>query len=115
MDLYAGDFAKLPDAALDATVDALTEDEAGELQYNWSFWARPEQRLPDGEWINWLILAGRGMGKTRVGAETVRQWVKRYQYVNLIGKGKPCPEAVDNRTLTPLSVSPMERKCRVTS
>ena len=68
-----------------ATVDALTEDEAGELQYNWSFWARPEQRLPDGEWINWLILAGRGMGKTRVGAETVRQWVKRYQYVNLIG------------------------------
>jgi hypothetical protein len=85
MSPHAGDFAKLPDADIDATVDALTEDEAGELQYNWSFWARPEQRLPDGDWINWLILAGRGMGKTRVGAETVRQWVKSYRYVNLIG------------------------------
>ena len=85
MDLHVSDFAKLPDANLVATVDALAEDEAGELQYNWSFWARPEQRLPDGEWINWLILAGRGMGKTRIGSETVRQWVNRYRYVNLIG------------------------------
>ena len=63
MIFYAGDFAKLPDADLDATVDALTEDEADELQYDWSFWARPEQRLPDGDWINWLILAGRGIGQ----------------------------------------------------
>jgi hypothetical protein len=50
MDLHAGDFAKLPDAALDATVDALAEDEAGELEYNWSFWG-PRQTasmLPSG-------------------------------------------------------------------
>src|SRR5271156_1650429 len=81
--MYAGDFAKLPNADIDATVDALTEDV--ELRYDWSFWARPEQRLPDGDWINWVILAGRGMGKTRIGSETVRQWVKSYRYVNLIG------------------------------
>jgi phage terminase large subunit-like protein len=33
----------------------------------------------------WLILAGRGFGKTRTGAETVREWVKGNKYVNLIG------------------------------
>src|SRR5262252_2382578 len=30
------------------------------------------QRMPDGEWDCWLILAGRGTGKTRAGAEDVR-------------------------------------------
>jgi phage terminase large subunit-like protein len=33
----------------------------------------------------WLILAGRGFGKTRTGGETVRQWVKTNAFVNLIG------------------------------
>src|SRR5271170_4488522 len=115
MSFTARDVANMTEADRAAFLASMTLTEAEDLQYDWEHWARPEQRLPDGEWINWLILAGRGMGKTRVGAETVRQWVKRYRYVNLIGKGKPCPEAVDNRTLTPLSVSPMERKCRVTS
>lgn len=31
--------------------------------------ARPEQQPPEGEWATWLILAGRGYGKTRTGAE----------------------------------------------
>jgi phage terminase large subunit-like protein len=60
MSFHASDFAKLADADLDATVDALTEDEAEALRYDWAFWVRPEQRLPDGDWINWLILAGHG-------------------------------------------------------
>ena len=85
MSFYASEFAQLTDADLDATVDALTDDEAEALRYDWPFWARPEQRLPDGDWINWLILGGGGFGKPRVGAETVRQWVKRYRHVNLIG------------------------------
>lgn len=34
----------------------------------------------------WLIMAGRGWGKTRVGAETTRRWVRQgHRYVNLIG------------------------------
>ena len=55
------------------------------LLYDWSFWARPNQLTPPGQWITWLILAGRGYGKTRTGAEWVRQQVKKYRYVNLIG------------------------------
>jgi predicted phage terminase large subunit-like protein len=35
----------------------------------WSVIARPEQREPEGDWLIWLILTGRGWGKTRSGAE----------------------------------------------
>ena len=45
------------------------------LKYNWEFWARPNQLEPEGDWTTWLILAGRGFGKTRTGAETIRKWV----------------------------------------
>jgi phage terminase large subunit-like protein len=49
----------------------------GEPQIPWRVVARPEQILPDGDdWLTWLILAGRGFGKTRVGAETVVEWVR---------------------------------------
>ena len=43
------------------------------------------RRRPEGDWIIWLILAGRGAGKTRAGAEAVRNWIDAYPIVNLIG------------------------------
>ena len=36
-------------------------------------------------WVYWLPLGGRGCGKTRTGAEAVRQWAKTNAYVNIIG------------------------------
>lgn len=54
---------------------SLTPQELRTLRYDWSFWARPEQRAPAGRWDTWLILAGRGAGKTRCGAEWVRAGV----------------------------------------
>lgn len=38
---------------------------------SWAFRARPEQLVPEGDWRLWLIMAGRGFGKTRAGAEWV--------------------------------------------
>lgn len=38
--------------------------------------ARASQRIPDWWWTEWLILAGRGWGKTKTAAETVREWAK---------------------------------------
>lgn len=55
------------------------------LSWAWHLWARDEQLPPAGDWTYWLILAGRGFGKTRTGAEWVRQAVKTTRYVNLIG------------------------------
>jgi len=54
-------------------------------KYNWQEMARDKQRLPTVPFFVWLILAGRGFGKTRTGAETVRQWVNTNDMVNLIG------------------------------
>lgn len=50
-------------------------DEAIDPLYDWEEHARPEQLPPPGTWQTWMILAGRGFGKTRTGAETIRQWV----------------------------------------
>jgi phage terminase large subunit-like protein len=42
----------------------------------WSVTARPKQRPPDGSWRFWLVMAGRGWGKTKTGAEYVRTEVQ---------------------------------------
>lgn len=67
--------AALPAAERDAALASLTDEQARLLVNEWEFWARPDQLAPPGDWSIWLILAGRGWGKTRTGAETVRQWV----------------------------------------
>lgn len=47
------------------------------LWWDWRFWARPNQLEPPGDWVVWLQLAGRGFGKTRSGAEWIRDRVKQ--------------------------------------
>jgi phage terminase large subunit-like protein len=54
-----------------AVLQTLSDDEAIKLQYTWEAWARDNQLAPAGDWTTWVILAGRGFGKTRSGA----QWV----------------------------------------
>jgi hypothetical protein len=46
----------------EAILASLSESEAAQLQYDWSFYARPNQLLPAGNWLTWLLLAGRGFG-----------------------------------------------------
>lgn len=55
---------------------SLSDEEAAVLLYEWEFWARPNQIEPEGDWTTWLILAGRGYGKTRTGSETIIKWVR---------------------------------------
>ena len=43
-----------------------------ELLFNWGAWARDEQWPPRGDWVTWLLIGGRGSGKTRAGAEWIR-------------------------------------------
>jgi phage terminase large subunit-like protein len=75
----------LPDFEREEFLASLTDEEHLELYFDWEVWSRPDQLIPPGIWQVWLILAGRGFGKTRTGAETVRYWVKHSNYVNLIG------------------------------
>lgn len=46
------------------------------LLWDWSVWARPEQVPPEDDWNVWLVLAGRGFGKTRLASEWVREMAK---------------------------------------
>ncbi len=60
------------DSAQTAILAEVSQDRARELLFDWPFWARPQQLPPPGDWTTWLVLAGRGFGKTRCGAEWVR-------------------------------------------
>ena len=62
----------MPERERLAGLTELTEAERRELAHHWPLFARPEQLPPPGDWRIWLILAGRGFGKTRAGAEWVR-------------------------------------------
>jgi phage terminase large subunit-like protein len=81
----AVDLVTLDDAIRNRLFDELTPLECALLSHDWTFWARSDQATPPGDWIIWLILAGRGAGKTRAGAEAVRAWAQTYPIVNLIG------------------------------
>jgi phage terminase large subunit-like protein len=68
--------AELNDSERQHFLKDYTSEELDTLLWDWRFWGRPEQQMPEGDhWQTWLILAGRGFGKTRVGAEAVRSWV----------------------------------------
>ncbi|SHE49973.1 Large terminase phage packaging protein [Loktanella atrilutea] len=54
----------------------LTDREVRALPYLFDFWALPHQLPPGGDWRSWVILGGRGAGKTRAGAEWVRSMVE---------------------------------------
>lgn len=77
--------AALP-ASILAQLDTLSDKDAYQLLHDWGIWGRPDQLAPTHRlWTYWLILAGRGWGKTRTGAEWVREQIKKSAYVNLIG------------------------------
>lgn len=46
------------------------------LPWLFEFWAMPHQLPPEGDWKSWVIMGGRGAGKTRAGAEWVRSMVE---------------------------------------
>ncbi len=80
-----GRLLKLDVKARLLAISKMTPEEGALYYYDWSLWARDNQRLPSGDWVYWLLLAGRGAGKTRTGSETVRIWARKHSFVNLIG------------------------------
>ncbi|MBL1431349.1 MAG: DNA-packaging protein [Robiginitomaculum sp.] len=72
-----------PDQVLWA-LENLPKGYAAKILRCWSFWARDDQLPPDGDWSSWLLLGGRGSGKTRAGAE----WVRSLAEAPSIGSNK---------------------------
>jgi phage terminase large subunit-like protein len=63
----ASPFDRRADAIRKNSIDAWYARE-----HDWAWWQRPDQAVPEGDWHIWLVMAGRGFGKTRMGAEWVR-------------------------------------------
>ena len=59
-----------------AEMKDLRGEAAAAALHMWPLWARDSQIAPPGDWAVWLLMAGRGFGKTRTGAEWVRARVE---------------------------------------
>ena len=72
-----------------AFVTSLTDDELEDWAKDWRVWARDKQLSPEGEWETWILLCGRGFGKTRTAVEIVLDEVDqgRATSIALIGQG----------------------------
>ena len=71
-----------------------TDQDEAEIASRWENQARPEQREPyNSDWSTWLIMAGRGFGKTRTGSETCWDWIKNERYKNIAFVGQTMIEA----------------------
>lgn len=80
--------ASQSEATRNKILGELTDEEIQLLASDWRFSARPEQLAPKSKWRTWLILAGRGWGKTRTGAEFIIDEVRqgRARRVALVGR-----------------------------
>lgn len=58
-------------------VNNLTDNDALDLKHDITFMGRPKQQMPLGIWDTWLILAGRGFGKSFCGSHAVITWAKQ--------------------------------------
>ena len=61
-----------PEAVRLEQLKELNKAQREEFATHWRLWARSDQLPPPSDWRTWLILAGRGFGKSRAGAEWVR-------------------------------------------
>ena len=77
--------------ALSAQLAAENSDPA--LIRLWRYLARPAQLAPPGNWRLWLVMAGRGFGKTRAGAEWVRALARRNRFARIALVGASLAEA----------------------
>ncbi len=68
--------ASAPQEEQEAFLEGLTENALCALPWLFEFWALPHQLPPAGDWKTWVILGGRGAGKTRAGSEWVRAQVE---------------------------------------
>jgi phage terminase large subunit-like protein len=68
--------ASLPVSERQQCLSGLSAAEQAAALYEWRFWARGNQVAPQTVWDTWLLLAGRGFGKTRSGAEWIRERVE---------------------------------------
>ena len=85
---------RLTQKDIDRFLGSLSDAEVRQIVYDWHFWARPEQIVPfDEDWVIMLLIGGRFGGKTRTGAEAVREAVNLHGHRELCLAGRTHTEA----------------------
>lgn len=90
----AGWLASATPDKVDEFLEQLSANALLALPWMFEFWALPHQLPPEGVWKSWVVMGGRGAGKTRAGAEWVRAEVEgarpgdpgRSRHVALVGE-----------------------------
>jgi len=88
-------FAGLDLAGLDlGEISKEIERQQEKRRYDWKLQARPKQLAPPGKYRYFVVMAGRGFGKTRCGAEYIRQLAEggKHPILHILG-----PTAADVR------------------
>jgi phage terminase large subunit-like protein len=68
---------------LEQFLASLDDSEKTIVRTLWRSWARAEQLPPKKRWRTWLLMGGRGSGKTRAGAEWIAEGVRKRQMRNI--------------------------------
>ena len=81
-----------------AVIATLSDEEALQLRYTWQAWARDKQLSEleaNWDWTIWLILAGRGFGKSRTGAEQTIAWADEDTHARIALVGRTAADVRD--------------------
>jgi len=68
--------SSLSSEEIEEFLDSLSYNALLSLPWLFEHWAHAHQKTPKGDWKTWVIMGGRGAGKTRAGAEWVRAQVE---------------------------------------
>jgi phage terminase large subunit-like protein len=79
----AQEISQLPPDQIKGVLSQLSAQDLKSLISSWKFWARPEQLPPEGDWTTWLFFGGRGAGKTRSGAEYMKDVALTYPGIRM--------------------------------
>jgi phage terminase large subunit-like protein len=87
VDITAEQLVAMPADEMHATLRKWNRNKVGLHDVDWHFWRREGQKPPRTDWRVWLVMAGRGFGKTRMGAEWVNEiaWEHPGVRIALIG------------------------------
>lgn len=76
-------------------LNQLTEEDCETLLHDWRFVGREKQQQPTGSWQTWMLMAGRGWGKTRTGAEFIKARVESGEGRRIALVGRTAADARD--------------------
>ena len=88
-----GALASLSEDDIRLIFGGASDAEAFAFDADWGSWVRAGQAAPEGAWRQWVMLAGRGFGKTRAGAEYVSAFARAHPKAAIALVGATADEA----------------------